>query len=69
MAERTIGEVMEALARIETSVDSIVMNTADHEARIRVLEGKSGKRWDMAITTTIASLITLIVGVVLGKFI
>ena len=69
MAERTIGEVMEALARIETSVDSIVMNTADHEARIRVLEGKGDKRWDAVITTTIAAVITLIVGVVLGKFI
>jgi hypothetical protein len=69
MAERTIGEIMEALARIETSVDSIALNSADHEARIRALEGKSGKRWDAVITTTIAAVITLIVGVILGKFI
>ena len=67
MAERTITEILEALARIETDVKTIAKNGADHEARIRELEQKSGKRME-ALTLSILSAIAVgVIGYVIGK--
>ena len=45
MAERSISEILEALARIETNLKTIAENGADHEERLRALESRNGKRF------------------------
>lgn len=67
MAERTISEILEALARIETNVEAIAQNSVDHEQRLRTLEQRGAKRWD-AISLAILSAVAVgITGFVLGK--
>lgn len=67
MAERTITEILEALARIETDVKTIAQNAADHEERLRTLEQKSGRRWDALTLSVLTAAAVGIVGYVLGK--
>ena len=67
MAERTITEILEALARIETNVKTIAENGADHEERLRALESKSGKRWDALTLSLLSAVVVGIAGYVLGK--
>ena len=55
MAERTVSEILESLARIETNVKTIAKNSADHEARLRELEQKNGKRFEALLITAISS--------------
>ena len=67
MAERTVSEILEALARIETDVKTIAQNGADHEMRLRTLEQKGGKRLETATLAVISALAAGIVGVAIGK--
>ncbi len=67
MAEKTVTEILEALARIETDVRTIAKNAADHEARLRVLEGKSGKRMEQITVSVITAVLVGLVGYALGK--
>jgi len=39
---------VEQLTRIETKLDMAIARLDDHEARLRSLEGRSGKRWEAA---------------------
>ena len=68
MAERTITEILEALARIETDVKTIARNGADHETRLRTLEQRNGKRWDAVSLSVLTAAAVGIVGYVLGKW-
>ncbi len=56
-------EVLERLTRIETKLDAL----DDHEARLRELEGKNGKKWDSITISVITSIIVGIVGFCIGK--
>ena len=56
MAERSISEILEALARIETNLKTIAENGADHEERLRALESRNGKRFE-ALTLAMCALI------------
>ncbi|MBR4905459.1 MAG: hypothetical protein IKZ44_01245 [Clostridia bacterium] len=67
MAERTITEILEALARIETNVKTIAKNGADHEARIRELEQKNGKRFDALVLAAISAAVVGVIGYAIGK--
>jgi len=67
MAERTVTEILEALARIETNVKTIAKNGADHEARLRALEQKSGKRWESMSLAAITAALVGLVGYAMGK--
>lgn len=67
MAERTVTEILEALARIETNVKTIAENGADHEARLRLLEQKSGKRWESLSLAAITAALVGLVGYAMGK--
>ena len=67
MAERTITEILEALARIETDVKTIAQNGADHEARLRTLEQKSGRRMESLTLAAVTAAIAGVVGVAIGK--
>ena len=67
MAERTITEILEALARIETNVKTIAKNGADHEARIRELEQRNGKRYDTLVLAAISAAVVGVIGYAIGK--
>ena len=67
MAERTVSEILEALARIETNVKTIARNSADHEARLRELESKSGKRFDALVLAAISAAVVGLIGYAIGK--
>ena len=67
MAERTVSEILEALARIETNVKTIAKYSADHEARLRELEQKNGKRFDALILSALSAAIVGVIGYVIGK--
>ena len=69
MAEKTITEILEALARIETELKTIAKNGADHESRLRALEGKSGKRMEQITVSVITAVLVGLVGYALGKLI
>ncbi len=60
-------DILTKLIRIETLLDSVKPQLDDHEARIRELEGKSGKRWDSLSLTVISTLIAGIVGLAIGR--
>lgn len=61
--QNDMHEVLERLARIETKLDAL----DDHEARLRELEGKSGKRWDSITLAAITALFVGIIGFAIGK--
>lgn len=67
MAEQTITEILQALARIETDVKTIAKNSADHESRLRTLESKSGKRMESLTLAVISAVVVGVVGYVMGK--
>ncbi len=67
MAEKTVTEILEALARIETDVKTIAKNGADHETRLRALEQKSGKRMESLTLAAVSAMIVGIVGYLMGK--
>lgn len=67
MAERTISEILEALARIETNVKTIAKNSADHETRLRELEQKSGKRMEAVALAAVSAAVVGVVGYAIGK--
>ena len=67
MAEETVTEILEALARIETDVKTIAKNGADHETRLRALEQKSGKRMESLTLAAVSAMIVGIVGYLMGK--
>ena len=67
MAERTISEIMEALARIETNVETIAQHSEDHEQRLRMIEQRGTKRWDALSLSILSALAVGIAGYILGK--
>ena len=67
MAERTVSDILESLARIEADLRTIAKNSADHEARLRELEQKSGKRLEAIVSAAIGAVIVGLVGYVIGK--
>jgi hypothetical protein len=67
MAERTVTEILEALARIETDVKTIAKNGADHEARLRALESKGGKRMESLTLAAVTAAVVGVVGYLMGK--
>jgi Protein of unknown function (DUF1267). len=62
-----MNEVLTRLTRIETKIDSYKPQLDDHEARIRELEGKSGKKWDAITISIITAILVGIVGFAIGK--
>lgn len=56
-----------AIARMETKLDSILENQQDHEERLRLLEGKSGRRWEAMVGQAISVAAAAACGMLLGK--
>ena len=67
MAERTITDILEALARIEANVKTIAQNSEDHEQRLRTLEQHGAKRWDAITLAALSALVVGAAGYILGK--
>lgn len=67
MAERSITDILEALARIESDLKTIAKNGADHEQRLRTLEQRGAKRWDAVTLSALTAAAVGIVGFLLGK--
>lgn len=60
-------EILTKLTRIETMLGSMNPRLEDHEARIRELEGKSGKKWDAVSLSILTAILVGIVGFAIGK--
>ena len=67
MAERTVSDILEALARIETNVKTIAKNSADHETRLRELEQKNAKRFDALVLAAASAAVVGLIGYAIGK--
>lgn len=65
--DELMNEIISRLARIETKLDAHTPQLNDHEARIRALESKPGKRWDSIVAGIIGAVIVGIIGYVIGK--
>ena len=59
--------VEKTLERIETKLDTALGDIADHETRLRMLEGKGGKRWDALVGQIIGLAAAGVVGWLLGQ--
>ena len=64
---KLMNEVLEKLIRIEAKIDVYKSQLDDHEARIRELEGKSGKKWDAISLSVVTAILVGIVGYTIGK--
>ena len=64
---KLMNEVLEKLIRIEAKIDVYKSQLDDHEARIRELEGKSGKKYDAISLAVVTAVFVGIVGFVLGQ--
>ena len=67
MAERSVTEILEALARIETNVAAIAASCEDHEKRLRSLEQRGAKRWDAVTLSVLSAGAVGLIGYILGK--
>ena len=61
------NEILTRLTRIETKIDAYKPQIDDHEARLRELESKSGKRWDNFAAAVISAIVVGVIGYVIGK--
>lgn len=55
--EKEIGKMLQQLSRIEAMLANALSDLEDHEARLRCLEQKGGKRWE----SLVGQIITLLV--------
>lgn len=59
--------VEEVLGRIETKLDVALKNIDDHEARLRTIESKGGKRWETLVGQIIGLAAAGFIGWFLGQ--
>ena len=69
MAGDQVQEILIALAEIKSKLDTALKQGADHEARLRSLEGKNGKRWDGLVSEVISVVVAAVIGGFIGHFI
>ena len=61
MAEGERSEILVKLAVMDEKLDKALAQGCDHEARIRKLEGRGGRLWDILV----GALLTGIVGMII----
>lgn len=59
--------VEKALGEINTKLDTALKGIDDHECRLRILEGKGGKRWEALVGQIIGLIAAGAVGWFLGQ--
>ncbi len=52
----------EMLTRIETKLDVAIAQLNDHEARLRHLEGRAGRRWEGLLTDALKLALAAVMG-------
>jgi hypothetical protein len=60
--EARMRVIEDTLARMETKLDSALGNICDHEARLRKLEGRGGKLWEIAVAAVVSGAVGTIIG-------
>ena len=65
--QKQLNEVLKGNTRIEAKIDVHNQQLVDHEARLRELEGKSGKRWESISLAAITALFVGVIGFAIGK--
>ncbi|MBR4973070.1 MAG: hypothetical protein IKY45_01240 [Clostridia bacterium] len=60
----SIDNLTKSVYELASSIKTMQTNIADMSGRIKVIEEKPAKRWDLVITTAL----TTIVGVIVGYF-
>lgn len=65
--EVRMRNVEEVLGRIETKLDVALKDIDDHEARLRTIEGKGGKRWETLVGQIIGLAAAGFIGWFLGR--
>ena len=64
--EERIAAMLQTLTEIDTKLDNALTRLNDHEARLRELEGKSGKRWEAMLTQITLMLVAAVLGAFTG---
>jgi hypothetical protein len=65
--EKEIGKMLQKLSAIEAKLDHALSQQADHEQRIRLLESKGGRRWEILVTQILTLLAAVFLGWLLAK--
>jgi hypothetical protein len=65
--EVRMRNVEDTLARIEGKLDRALTDISDHEARLRTLESRGGKRWDTLVGQIIGLAAAGFIGWLLGQ--
>lgn len=66
--EKEMQDMLKKLTEIDTKLDTALHELSDHETRLRLLEGASGKRWDSVVTALISAAIGAVAGLIIGHF-
>lgn len=67
MHDTDTTRILQSLGRIEQKVDSCLHSIKDHEARLRTLENRSGKRWDAGVIACIGAVCSVLMGYLFGQ--
>ena len=62
MAAEQIQEILQAIARIDTKLDTVLTVQGDHEERIRCIERKGGQMWEKVVLIAITAVISGLIG-------
>jgi len=61
MADGERSEILVKLAVMDEKLDKALSQGSDHEARIRKLEGRGGRWWDMLIGAVLTGIVGLFI--------
>ncbi len=65
--EERIAAMLQTLTEIDTKLDNALTKLNDHEARLRELEGKNGRRWETLLTQVTLMLVAAVIGAFTGS--
>lgn len=69
MATQDVQDILQELAAISTNMKTVLSRIEDHENRLRLIEGKGGKRWELVIGQVVNFIVAAGMGLLLGKLI
>ncbi len=56
MAERDVQEILLKLERMDEKLQTIIAQGADHEERLRCIESRPAKKWDVVVTAVLSAM-------------
>ena len=69
MAEENVTQILVAIGQVSKQIEGIEKSIADHEGRLRVIEGQGGKKWDAIVSQFITLCVGGFVGWAISNFI